>query len=142
MHFDGLQFFMKAGATVVPFLWQNMLYAGIVFIISWLLIRIGKVKSPRWQYALWLLVLIRFVLPPDFSHPFSSRNLLAKLPFYEKIIHYFQFDQGRILFEFDIQHGISIDDQSASASNDTQIWRMNTKRQAQIFSGLFFAWLA
>jgi beta-lactamase regulating signal transducer with metallopeptidase domain len=142
MHFDGLQFFMKAGATVVPFLWQNMLYAGIVFIIAWLLIRIGKVKSPRWQYALWLLVLIRLVLPPDFSHPLSSRNLLAKLPFYAKIIHYFQFDPDRALFEFDIQHGMSIDAQSASVSNDAPIWRMNSKRQAQIFSGLFFAWLA
>lgn len=143
MQLDGLQFFIKAGSAVIPFLWQNMIYSGIVLLISWLLIAIGKVKSARWQHALWLLVLIRLALPPDYSHPFSSRNLLAKLPFYEKIIHYFHFDQNRTLVEFDGNPGISIDDQYNHASgNDLKLWQMNSTQQARLFAGLFNAWLA
>ncbi|MCI0494017.1 M23/M56 family metallopeptidase [candidate division KSB1 bacterium] len=142
MQLDGLQFFIKSGSAVIPFLWQNMIYSGIVLLISWILIAIGKVKSARWQHALWLLVLIRLVLPPNFSHPLSSRNLLAKLPFYEKIIHYFHFDQNRNWFDINGNYGTSIDDQSTYASNDTKIRKPNQAQQARIFAGLFFAWLA
>ncbi|UCE04706.1 MAG: hypothetical protein JSW07_13900 [bacterium] len=67
MDFGFLKFLIKAGCLVIPFLWQNMLYAGTISIIIWIAIALLKIRSPRWHYALWCLVLIRLALPQPTS---------------------------------------------------------------------------
>lgn len=91
MIFEILHIFIQAAKVVIPFFWQNSIYAGIVFFFAWTLIKIFKINSPRWRYALWLLILLRLVLPPNLSHSLSSRNLLGQMPALERLVHWFDF---------------------------------------------------
>jgi bla regulator protein BlaR1 len=61
--------FIRVGA------WQ-VLFATILFIVIVLLIRLLRIRSPRVRHALWALVLVRLVLPPDFSLPFGVGSLI------------------------------------------------------------------
>ena len=140
-----LQFLITAGASIIPFLWQNMLFAGIVFIIIWLMTILLKKKSPRWQYALWFLVLTRLILPPNFSHPFSSRNLVAKLSIYEKFVHlfdYFRVAQSYHLNQQNEFHGISVAEQPIGLKQNIKVWISESSHRDRIFIGLFLLWLS
>jgi murein DD-endopeptidase MepM/ murein hydrolase activator NlpD len=61
--------FMRGGA------WQ-VWFATILFGIVFGLIRLLRIKSPRVRHALWGLVFVRLLLPPDFSLPFGIGNLV------------------------------------------------------------------
>ncbi len=102
MIFEILHYFIQAAKVVIPLFWQNSIYAGIIFLLVGALIKIFKIKSPRWRYALWLLIMIRLVLPPNLSHPLSSRNLLGHMPVFERLVHWFDF------FGEDNKQGIAI----------------------------------
>ncbi len=71
--------------VVVPFLMKQILLSSIVFIIIFLLVKIFKRLSPCWHLGLWMLVLLRLLLPPNLSHSYSIRNMLSRLPYYKHI---------------------------------------------------------
>jgi len=73
--------------VLLPFLQRELLYSTIVCVVVWLILLAFKKSSPRWQLGLWLLVLIRLVLPPNFSHSLSGRYLLGELPWIEHAYH-------------------------------------------------------
>jgi murein DD-endopeptidase MepM/ murein hydrolase activator NlpD/beta-lactamase regulating signal transducer with metallopeptidase domain len=65
-------------ALILGFLSRQTLYTLAVFALLLPLFRLLKKRSPRWHYSLWLLILIRLVLPPDLSQPYSVRNMVLK----------------------------------------------------------------
>lgn len=68
---------------------MEILYASIIFFIVWLITAFLKKKSSRWDYALWFLVLLRLMLPPNLSSPVSGRNLLFNSSVFESLFEYF-----------------------------------------------------
>lgn len=58
------------------FVQKELLYSSILFLIVLGFTRVLKKKSLYLQYGLWALVLLRLVLPPDFSLQFSARSVL------------------------------------------------------------------
>jgi len=143
MDFSVIQMLIKAGHLVIPFLWQNALFAGVIFLMIWSATTLFKLKSPRWHYALWCLVLIRLALPPDFSHPFSGRNLLAKLHIYEQFsqfLDYVKLNNHPGWSEFDNVDGISIEDQRIYAHRNSSASTSKKFQFNLLYAGLFSAW--
>nr|ABD75803.1 hypothetical protein [uncultured bacterium] len=61
---------------VVPFIGKQALYSSILFLLI-LPLAFALRKHPiSWQLGLWVLVLLRLVLPPDLSVSWSARRLL------------------------------------------------------------------
>ena len=85
------QIILKLSGKILPLLRDEIFYAGIVFFIVWFLTSLLRKKSPRWHYALWFLVLLRLILPPDLSFSLSGRNLIFQSLIYEKIINVFDY---------------------------------------------------
>jgi murein DD-endopeptidase MepM/ murein hydrolase activator NlpD/beta-lactamase regulating signal transducer with metallopeptidase domain len=85
------QMILKLSGKFFSLLRDEIYYAGIVFFIVWILTFLLKKKSPRWHYALWFLVLLRLILPPDLSFSLSGRNLIFQSLIYEKIVNVFEF---------------------------------------------------
>ncbi len=144
MDFSFMPLIIKAGRFVMPFLWQNTLYAGITFIIIWLAIAIFKIRSPQWQLALWSIVLIRLILPPDFSLPYSGRNLIGKLPIVERFVQIFDFlnpNQRSVMIEQNDFLGVSGDDQLIATENTSKSWILNKSQADLFFAGLFLTWI-
>jgi beta-lactamase regulating signal transducer with metallopeptidase domain len=69
---------------------KEILFSSLLFLIVSLLAWILKNQRPYLHYGLWTLVLLRLVLPTDFSLSVSARELLSKLPGIETVAH----DQG------------------------------------------------
>ena len=61
------------------FLVAQSIYAAILFVAVFAISLIARKKSPLLHLALWTLVLIRFILPPDLSQPASLRMLVESL---------------------------------------------------------------
>ncbi len=85
------QLILSLSRKIIPLLRDEIFYAGIVFFIVWFFTVLLKKKSLRWHYALWFLVLLRLMLPPDLSFSLSGRNLLLQSPIYEKINNMFNY---------------------------------------------------
>lgn len=66
----------QAGNAVLPFLLKQTLLSTVLFVIVLILVRIFRKSSPLFHLGLYALVLVRLVLPPDFSLPFSGRSIL------------------------------------------------------------------
>lgn len=88
------QLIANLSRKIIPLLRDEIFYAGIVFFVVWLFTVLLKKKSIRWHYALWFLVLLRLMLPPDLSFSLSGRNLLFQSPIYEKITSLFDYFTG------------------------------------------------
>ncbi len=58
---------------VIRFGWQTTLLIGVVIGVQWLL---RNHLAPRWRYNLWLLVMLRLVMPVSWESPLSLFNLL------------------------------------------------------------------
>lgn len=138
-----LHYFTQAAKVVIPFFWQNSIYAGIIFLLVWTLIKLFKVKSPRWRYALWLLILIRLVLPPNLSHPLSSRNLLGHVPVVERLVHWFEFfgegNKQGIAIPSDSWNGNGNEGNIASNAS-TNIHSFEFSKHDTVLAFLFLAW--
>lgn len=79
-----MMLFNHAAASGLPaiffhFFSRQTLYSLAVFLLIFPLIRLAKKHSPRWHYCLWLLILIRLVIPPGFSQPYSLRNVILPI---------------------------------------------------------------
>jgi len=66
----------KSCLFIINTLYHQTIFCIILFIFIFGIAFILKKKSPRWQLCLWFLILIRLVLPTDFSLSFSARNLV------------------------------------------------------------------
>ncbi len=67
--------FQKLVNILYTWLFQQSIYGLLIFIFVLMLSIFLRKKSPALQLALWTLVLIRLILPPNVSHPLSLRNL-------------------------------------------------------------------
>jgi len=70
------QFIDRFSNVVIPFLRQEVLYSTVPFAIILGLTVLLKRASLHWLLGLWVLVLIRLVLPLDLSFSFGVGNLL------------------------------------------------------------------
>ncbi len=65
----------KSCLYIIDTLYHQSVFCIILFILIFGLSRILKGKSPHWLLGLWFLILLRLILPTDFSLSFSARNL-------------------------------------------------------------------
>jgi len=89
---DVLHAVASAGKIILPFLWKNSLYAGLIWLGILVITRVFRVGSPRWLTMLWLLVFLRLALPPQWAHPFTPWNLLGPLPIPERLVNWLDGD--------------------------------------------------
>jgi murein DD-endopeptidase MepM/ murein hydrolase activator NlpD/beta-lactamase regulating signal transducer with metallopeptidase domain len=76
MNSSAIAWLDQAGNAVLPFLLRQTLLSSILFVIVLILVRIFQKSAPLFHLGLYALVLVRLVLPPDFSLPFSGRGIL------------------------------------------------------------------
>lgn len=84
-----MQFIHDILQFLAPIFWalmRNSLYATILFILIWCLLRIWKNASPAWRLGLYSLVGIRLLLPPDLAFLFSGRNILVNYVFNNSLL--------------------------------------------------------
>ena len=145
MNLQFLNFIINISHKVIPFLCQQILYSTIVFVVIWLVTVALKNKSPRWHYALWFLVLIRLILPPDFSHNLSGRNLIVNLPVYQHISNWFDFlkpNQNSNALVLGVDSGFSIQDNSTNANQDLTIQTGDNFYGNLLIASLFLIWVS
>ena len=65
--------------AVLGILSLQSIYALVLFPIVWGLVKCCRGRSPRWQHSLWLLILLRLILPPDMAAPWSAGNLIRSI---------------------------------------------------------------
>jgi murein DD-endopeptidase MepM/ murein hydrolase activator NlpD/beta-lactamase regulating signal transducer with metallopeptidase domain len=68
-----------AGGFMLPILQKQVVFSTILFAIVLALTTLLRKQSPLLHLGLWMLVLIRLVLPTDLSFPISARILLGHL---------------------------------------------------------------
>jgi beta-lactamase regulating signal transducer with metallopeptidase domain len=67
--------------AALSWLWQTSLAAAILAVVALLIqCACGRAIGPRWTYALWLLVVVRLMLPIAPASSFSVFNLHASRP--------------------------------------------------------------
>jgi beta-lactamase regulating signal transducer with metallopeptidase domain len=66
--------------TVLAILARQSFYALVLFPLIWAMVKCRRGRYPRWQHALWLLVLLRLLLPPDMAAPWSASRLIRSVP--------------------------------------------------------------
>ena len=64
---------------------RQSLYAAVVFVLALGAARLLRRAPARVHAALWTLVLVRLLLPPDLSAPWSARSLLGIGPLSESV---------------------------------------------------------
>ena len=65
--------------AVLAFLTLQSVYALMLFPLVLVMVKCCRGKYPRWQHSLWLLILLRMVLPPDMAMPGSASHLIRSL---------------------------------------------------------------
>jgi len=76
--------------AILSFLQQEMLYTSILFGVILGLSIIFRKASPYWHFGLWALVLVRFLLPPDFALSVSLRQQRGDWPIVAQAFNLFQ----------------------------------------------------
>ncbi len=98
----------------------EILYSIILFLIIFPLSLLLRRKSPYWQYGLWMLFMIRLILPPNFSSPISLGSVLDHIGFFSKtsgIQKYINFD----IIESENEETISLMSSSAYANKENKL---------------------
>ena len=65
----------KSCFYIIDTFYHQSVFCIVLFILIFGLSRFFKGKSPHWLLGLWFLILLRLILPTDFSLSFSARNL-------------------------------------------------------------------
>lgn len=73
-----MEFLDSISRHLVVILEKELYYSTILFVLVLSITYFLRNRSPLWQFGLWTLVLIRLILPPDFSLPFSLRNTIER----------------------------------------------------------------
>ena len=67
----------NAGGFILPILQKQVVFSTILFVPVLVLAHLLRKQSPLLHLGLWMLILIRLVLPTDLSFPVSARNLIG-----------------------------------------------------------------
>jgi|GEM_PF-1780068 len=70
---------LQASDSFLTFMQREVLYSSVVFVVVTVLTWLFRKRSPHFHYGLFAFVLIRLVLPPDFSLSVSARSLLEEV---------------------------------------------------------------
>lgn len=129
---------------VVNLLATQLFYSAIVFLIVLTIISAFKRIPQRWQMGLWLLVVIRLVLPPDLSFTFSGRNLMSRIPAIQKSVRFLSdLFQSKTDTGFSIASGDHfISDATLKTSVSTSSFRINGNARSAFYNIIFTSWLA
>ncbi len=122
--------------TVIRTLSLQSLYSLILFPVIWGLVRCSRGKYPQWQHGLWLLILIRLVLPPDAAFTWSAGNLIQS--YSPQIVSGPSSERFKTSFNFhDNQNvpAVSFSNESLQGSKNTQT---PVRHRTSIFSSLSF----
>lgn len=65
--------------AVLGILLLQSVYALVLFPLVWGMVKCCRGRYPRWQHGLWLLILLRLVLPTDMAIPWSASDLIRSL---------------------------------------------------------------
>ncbi len=65
--------------SVLGILSIQSVYALFLFPLVWGMVKCCRGRYPRWQHGLWLLILLRLVMPPDMANPWSAGHLIRSL---------------------------------------------------------------
>ena len=85
--------------TILGILSLQSFYALLLFPVIWVLVTCFRGRNPRWQHGLWLLILLRLVLPPDMASSWSAGNLVRSLASHSISRDYFPFQQESFRFQ-------------------------------------------
>ncbi len=69
----------NAGGFILPILQKQVVFSTILFVPVLVLAHLLRKQSPLLHLGLWMLILIRLVLPTDLSFPVSARNLIGSM---------------------------------------------------------------
>jgi beta-lactamase regulating signal transducer with metallopeptidase domain len=70
---------VRAAEALLGFAARQTLFAALVFAVVWPISRLVRRRSPRLAQGLWVLVLIRLVLPPGLASPLGVGTLAGRL---------------------------------------------------------------
>ena len=76
----------EMSARWVDVLLRESLFASVVFVAVLGLSLVLKRRGPSLHVALWSLVFIRLVLPPDLGHPLSAGAVMSRLDSYRMVV--------------------------------------------------------
>jgi len=132
----------RISSRVIPLLGKEILYSSIIFVVIFAFVTLCKKISLRWQLGLWTLILLRLILPPDFSHSLSGRTVLEKIPginqAYRVVFNFFS-DKKLNLNEGNFPTGLSFEEDSETFTSHeiaaTTTWSKNRVVQTILFTG-------
>ncbi len=130
--------------VVIPFLMKQILFSSIIFLIIFLLVKIFKRLSHYWHIGLWMLVLLRLLLPPDLSHSYSVRNMLSRLPYYQQISQHIKMWFSGSSIEKQSERNtlaFSLDGLSVKNSQSIQFFDIADQSRARLKTIIFSIWL-
>ncbi len=61
---------------MIPFLGKQAIYSTLLVLLIFPITLVLRKRALSWQIGLWLLVMVRVVLPPSVSGPWSARQLI------------------------------------------------------------------
>jgi len=97
--------------AVLAILSLNSCYALVLFPLIWGLAKCCRGRYPRWQHGLWLLILLRLVLPSDMATPWSASQLIRSLTPHTVPYQYLAFPyESRILQDHQKPLSVTISD--------------------------------
>ncbi len=84
--------------AVLGILSVQSVYALVLFPLVWGLVKCCRGRYPLWQHGLWLLILLRLVLPPDMAAPWSAGHLIRSLTPYLVSRPFLAFPHAPLIF--------------------------------------------
>jgi murein DD-endopeptidase MepM/ murein hydrolase activator NlpD len=73
------EIYEKISTAAISWIGKEVLFSTILFVFLFPMSRMLKKRSPSWKLGLWSLILLRLMLPPDFSQPYSGRILVSRI---------------------------------------------------------------
>ena len=80
-----LTFAEITGIPILQFLKMELLYSSLLFVVIYLLSLVFAKKSPYLHMGLWILLLIRLVLPPNLTSDYSLGSVIHSISMIPKI---------------------------------------------------------
>ena len=85
--------------AVLGILSLQSVYALVLFPLIWGMVKCCRGRYPRWQHGLWLLILLRLVLPPDMAIPWSAGHLIRSLTPHTVSLRFLAFPYAPLIFQ-------------------------------------------
>lgn len=127
--------------TVLNFLQQEMLYTSIVFGVILALSYILRKASQYWHFGLWALVLVRFLLPPDFALSVSLRQQLRDWPIMTQAFNIFQKPERDLIQESAWQQALGWEEFAPDAAGPNPAEAQARTAVPSVWYLLFTGWM-